>query len=113
MGIFDNSNTKEKKEQILRDISVINFELKKLINIVDNSGGINNTSIKLITPIIEDIEQFASSASTTIQSMSDSELAGFNVPWIDDKHLGVMDWMFNLQTSMQKIISEIERKYGL
>lgn len=107
MGIFFNSETQNKKDQILRDIGVINKSLRDIANLLD-SNGMNMPTIKSINSILSNIEGNINGVSTTVQGMSDSQLSNFNVPWIDGRYLGIMMWINSFMMVTTKISNEME-----
>ena len=109
MGLFFNSDTQIKKNQILRDVAIVNDALRKVATTLDNNG-MNEVTINSISSILGSIETNTTRISTTVQSMSDSQLSGFNVPWIDGRYLGIMTWMFTMITMIQQLSTEMENR---
>jgi hypothetical protein len=107
MGLFFNSDTQNKKEQILRDIAVINKSLRDVANLLDNNG-MNMTTINNVGSILGNIEETINRVSTTVQGMSDSQLSGFNVPWMDGRYIGIMMWISSFVLTTTKISSEMD-----
>jgi len=107
MGLFGNSETQNKKDAILRDITVINKALRDIGSLLDK--GMNVSSVNSCSSIIENMESNINRVSTTIQGMSDSELSGFTVPWMDGRYLGIMMWITTFQMVMNKTINEMEK----
>lgn len=108
MGLFFNSDTQTKKDQILRDVAIVNAALRNAATILDNNG-LNRTTINSVGSILGNVESNVTRISTTVQSMSDSQLTGFNVPWIDGRYIGIMMWLLSMSTMAQQISTEMER----
>ena len=107
MGLFTSSETTNKRNQILQDIAVINRTLRDVANIIEIQG-INGSSVNSITAILTNIEANVVRMSSTVQSMSDSQLTGFTVPWMDGRYIGIMTWIASYGSVMNKTVSEIE-----
>lgn len=107
MGLFSNSDTTAKQEQILRDITVINNSLREIAMLLDNNG-MNKSSINLAGSIISNVEINITRMSNTVQSMSDNQLTGFTVPWMDGRNLGIMTWILSYSTYMDMLANKME-----
>ena len=107
MGLFSNSETTSKKKSIIHDIEMINKAFKDISMLLD-SRGMNNSTINSINSILSNVESNINRMSSTVQSMTDSELTGFYVPWVDGRSLGIMTWIASFGTFMNKLSSEME-----
>lgn len=107
MGFFSNSETTSKNNSIIRDIEIINKAFKDISILID-SNGMNNSTINSINSILSNVEANITRMSSTVQSMSDSELIGFYVPWVDGRSLGIMTWIDSFGAFMNKLSSEME-----
>lgn len=107
MGLFSNSETTSKKNSIIHDIEMINKAFKDISLLID-SRGMNNSTINAINSILSNVEANITRMSSTVQSMSDSELTGFYVPWVDGRSLGIMTWIASFGTFMNKLSGEME-----
>ena len=107
MGLFFNSDTQNKKSQILSDVLFVNGALISICTTLDNNG-MNSNSIHTISPVMTNMEPKVTRISTTVNSMSESQLQGFTVPWTDGKHVGIMTWLFNLINFSKVIEADIE-----
>jgi hypothetical protein len=107
MGLFFNSGTQEKKNSIISDIEVINKALKDISLLID-SKGMNNSTINSINSILSTVEVNITRMSSTVQSMSDSELTGFYVTWADGRSVGIMTWIFYFGIFMNMLTDEME-----
>ncbi|MDA3882173.1 MAG: hypothetical protein PF481_02710 [Bacteroidales bacterium] len=107
MGLFSNSETTSKKNSIIHDIEMINKAFKDISLLID-SNGMNNTTINSINSILSNVEANITRMSSNVQSMSDSELTGFYVTWVDGRSIGIMTWIASFGTFMNKISSEME-----
>jgi hypothetical protein len=86
---------------------MINKAFKDISLLID-SNGMNNSTINSINSILSNVEANITRMSSTVQSMSDSELTGFYVPWVDGRSLGIMTWIASFGTFMNKLSSEME-----
>lgn len=111
MGLFFNSDTQNKKDQILVEIAAINKSLRDVATIIDNQG-FNYSSINSINTVISRIESNVQRMSNTVQSMSDSQLSGFMVPWMDGRYIGIMIWIASYGTMMNETVFEMEKYIG-
>jgi hypothetical protein len=109
MGLFSNSESASKKNSIIHDIELINKAFKDISLLID-SRGMNNSTINKINSILSNVEANITRMSSTVQSMSDSELTGFYVPWVDGRSLGIMTWIASFGIFMNKLTSEMESK---
>ncbi len=107
MGLFSYSETTSKKNSISNDIELINKALKDISLLID-SRGMNNSTINSINSILSKVEVNITRMSSTVQSMSDSELTGFYVPLVDGRSLGIMTWIASFGIFMNKLTSEME-----
>jgi len=107
MGLFTNSESTNKKNLIIQDIGMINKAFKDISMLLD-SRGMNNSTINSINSILSNVESNINRMSSTVQSMTDSELTGFYVPWVDGRSLGIMTWIASFGTFMNKLSSEME-----
>ncbi len=107
MGLFSNSETMSKKNSISNDIELINKALKDISLLIDSTG-MNNSTINSINSILSKVEANITRMSSTVQSMSDSELTGFYVPWVDGRSLGIMTWIASFGIFMNKLTGEME-----
>lgn len=107
MGLFSNSETTIKKNLIIHDIELINNAFKDISLLLD-SRGMNNSTINAINSILTNVESNITRMSSTVQSMSDSELTGFYVPWTDGRNIGIMTWFASFEIFMNKLTSEME-----
>lgn len=105
---FLNSDSQGNKDQILRDVAIVNSALRDIAKIIDLNG-INRGTINSINSGFSSIESNVVRISSTVQSMSDSQLSGFNVPWTDGRYLGIMTWLLSMSTMAEKISNEIEQ----
>jgi hypothetical protein len=108
MGLFTNSETTFKKNQVSQDVASLNMSLRNIVSILDNQG-LNGFTYNSINTILENIEPTMSRMSNTVRCMSDSELSGFTVPWTDGRNLGIMTWITSYCSMMDKIGGEMER----
>jgi hypothetical protein len=108
MGLFFNSEVTNKKNQILSDVAIINQSLRQIANILDNQG-VNGSSNNLVNQTLNSIEVNITRTSNNIQSMSDSQLDGFNVPWMDGRYIGIMTYLMSFSTMLNKIEAEFKR----
>jgi len=107
MGLFTSSETTQKREQILQYISILNRSLRDIANIIDKDG-INGSSINTINEIFKKGEENAERMSNIVRSMSDSQLDGFTVPWMDGKYIGIMMWIASYVGIINKMVSKFE-----
>lgn len=107
MGFF-NSDSQGSKDQILKDVAIVNNALRDVANIIDLNG-INRGTINSINSRFSSIQSNVERISSTVQSMSDSQLSGFNVPWTDGKYIGIMTWLMSMSTMAEKISNQIEQ----
>jgi hypothetical protein len=107
MGLYTNSETTSKKDSIIHDIGMINKAFKDISFRID-SRGMNNSTINSINSILNNVEANITRMSSTVQSMCDSELTGFYVPWVDGRNLGIMTLIASFGTFMNKLSSEME-----
>lgn len=107
MGLFSNSATTSKKNLIIHDIEMINKAFKDISVLID-SRGMSNSTINSINTILSNVESNITRMSSNVQSMSDSELTGFYVPWVDGRSLGIMTWIASFGTFMNKLTVEME-----
>ena len=107
MGLFSNSETTSKKNSIIHDIELINKAFKDISLLID-SRGMNNSTILAINSVLSNVESNITRMSSIVQSMSDSDLTGFYVPWVDGRSLGIMTWIASFGTFMNKLTSEME-----
>ncbi len=107
MGLFFNSGTQDKKDQILRDIAIVNEALRRIANTLDNNG-INRATINSVNAILGGIMDNVTRISSTVQSMTDSQLTGFTVPWVDGRYIGIMTWLLSLSTMTDRIDEDFE-----
>jgi hypothetical protein len=107
MGLFFNSGTQEKKNQILRDIAIVNEALRKSATTIDNNG-INRTTINSVNSILGGVMDNITRVSSTVQSMTDSQCTGFTVPWIDGRYIGIMTWLMSMSTVTNSIAEDFE-----
>lgn len=108
MGLFSNSETSKKKDSITQDINLINNAFREIAVLID-SRGMNNSTINSINSVLSNVESNVTRMSNTVQSMSDSELTGFTVSWMDGRSIGIMTWIASFGTFMNKLTSEMER----
>ncbi len=108
MGIFTNSETENKRNQILRDVVVVNKALHGSAKVLDMAG-IDWYSIDTVNELISSVESKILNISTTVQSMSDSQLDGFKVPWIDGGYIGIMMWLLSTSMLTQQIANDFEK----
>jgi hypothetical protein len=115
MGLFFNSDLQIKKDQILRDVAIVNNAIRNIATTFDNNG-MNVTTINSMGSILENIESNITRINTTVRSMSDSQLSGFNAPWMDGSYYGIQMWLIYCATWGTQISNEIEsyakNKYG-
>lgn len=111
MGLFTSSETTNKRNQILQDIAVINQSLRKIADILDNQG-INSQSINAVNQVFMNFSNNVERMSSTVQSMRDSQLDGFSVPWMDGRYMGIMMWLGSFNMVMNQIQGEINGYYG-
>lgn len=107
MGLFFNSDTQNKKDQILRDISLVNAALRNVASTLDNDG-MNRSTINSVNSILGNVMSNVTRISNTVQSMTDSQLNGFTVPWIDGRYVGIMMWLLSFSTITNQISNEME-----
>ena len=107
MGLFFNSDTQNKKDQILRDISLVNAALRNVASTLDNDG-MNRSTINSVNSILGNVMSNVTRISNTVQSMTDSQLNGFTVPWIDGRYVGIMTWLLSFSTITDQISNEME-----
>jgi hypothetical protein len=107
MGLFFNSETKIKKDQILRDIAIVNNALRNIAITIDENE-MNITTINSINSIFVNVETNITRISTIVQGMSDSDLTGFIVPWMDGSYIGIMTWIASFGALMNMLAGEME-----
>lgn len=107
MGLFTNSDTERKKNQILSDIAIINKSLRDIANLIDSSG-MNMFTINSVGTILENVEGNVSRVSSTVQGMNDSQLSNFNAPWIDGRYIHIMMWINSFVMVTNKISNDME-----
>lgn len=78
------------------------------ISVLIDSRGMNNSTINSINSVLNSVEANITRMSSTVQSMTDSELTGFYVPWVDGRSLGIMTWIASFGTFMNKLTEEME-----
>ena len=107
MGLFFNSGAKEKKNLILRDIAIVNSTLKDIASILDNQG-VNTRTVEMVGSKFNNVMSNIERISSTVQGMTDSQLRGFDVPWIDGRYLGIMMWIASMAMMSEQIAKETE-----
>jgi len=107
MSLFSNSGTVSKKNLILSDIELINSAFKNISMLIDDRG-MNHSTINSINSILSNVESNITRMSNTVQGMTDSELTGFYVPWVDGRSLGIMTWIASFGMFMNKLSADME-----
>lgn len=107
MGLLFNSDTNTKKDQILRDIAIVNAALINAATTIDNNG-MNRTTINSVGSILKNVTSNVTRISTTVRSMSDSQLSGFSVPWTNGSYIGIMMWLLSMSNMTNQIAADME-----
>lgn len=110
MGFFFNSNTQDKRDQILRNIAKINKAIRQVDLIITESKASLPIVRSQVLGVLDQVEGEFADLKNTMDSMSDSQLEGFKVPWIDGVYIGIMHYSFQMNMFISSIDSYINQE---